>query len=221
MNSNTPSLAELEIRLAKLERQNRRLKRAGLAALVLVGSTLLASFTVQGPAKPVAVTPTLEAQRFVLKNARGEPRAELTLDNDEPRLDLDDAKGHPHILLRVSRGIPELALVGSGTRPTVHLYVVGEWSHVALSRPHGKGGILLSTNPTGSGVRLYDADDKPAVELSLTSGGPSLELTDTAGFKAVLGTATTKTIGTGESHTTSAAAVTLFGKDGKVIWRAP
>jgi hypothetical protein len=37
----------------------------------------------------------------------------------------------------------------------------------------------------------------------------------------VVGVTGLQTVDTGESHTTSAAAVTLFGKDGKVLWRAP
>ena len=41
MNSDTPSLADLEARLAKLERQNRRLKRLGLLFLLIAGSGFL------------------------------------------------------------------------------------------------------------------------------------------------------------------------------------
>lgn len=41
MNSHTPSLAELEARLAKLERQNRRWKHLGLLFLLIAGSGFL------------------------------------------------------------------------------------------------------------------------------------------------------------------------------------
>jgi hypothetical protein len=49
----------------------------------------------------------------------------------------------------------------------------------------------------------------------------SLFLEDAQHFQAVVGVTELETIRTGEGYTTSAAAVTLFGKDGKVIWRAP
>jgi len=57
--------------------------------------------------------------------------------------------------------------------------------------------------------------------LQVGGTGPGLWLEDAQQFKAVVGVTETEVINTGESRTTSAAAVTLFGKDGKVIWRAP
>ena len=76
----------LESRVIRLEKQNRWL-RAGylLAALAIVCALTLAS-------SKDAVT--VEAQRFVLKNSKGELRAELTtLDGDYPRLTLQSPNG--------------------------------------------------------------------------------------------------------------------------------
>ena len=57
--------------------------------------------------------------------------------------------------------------------------------------------------------------------LQVGGTGPGLWLEDAQQFQAVVGVTELETITTGESHKTSAAAVTLFGKDRKVIWSAP
>ena len=83
---NSDRLGILESRLSSLENQNRRL-RAGfiLTALIIVCALTLGLSRAGG---------TVEAQRFVLKSAKGEVRAELTtLDGDYPRLSLLSPNG--------------------------------------------------------------------------------------------------------------------------------
>jgi hypothetical protein len=53
------------------------------------------------------------------------------------------------------------------------------------------------------------------------SDGPSLQLRGKDGFETDLGVTSLVTITTGESHTTSAASIVVFGKDKKVLWSAP
>jgi hypothetical protein len=50
---------------------------------------------------------------------------------------------------------------------------------------------------------------------------PLLTLSDEQGFEAILGSAFTEIPSTGETEHSSAASLTLFGKNKKVIWRAP
>jgi hypothetical protein len=59
-----------------------------------------------------------------------------------------------------------------------------------------------------------------ASSLLLSNRGPSLTLEGTEGFESVLGVADMETTITGESQRTSAASLTFFGKDKKVIWSA-
>jgi len=59
------------------------------------------------------------------------------------------------------------------------------------------------------------------VWLSAEESGPTLGIRDDDGFEAALGCADLVTRDTGEKHRTSAASLTLFGKDGKVLWSAP
>jgi hypothetical protein len=180
MNSNTPSLPELEIRLAKLERQNRRLKRLGLLFSLLAGSGFLlaqASCKRPGaapaPATPAATYDTLVVHRLELRDKAGKLRGLWTVGDTDTILVLCNAAGMPHASLGVDADGPDLMLLGEP----------------------GKGQTWLAQD--------------------------TFSVTDAQGFKAVVGVTETETIKTGESHTTSAAAVTLFGKDGKVIWRAP
>lgn len=174
----TPSLEIVLQRLQTLEKQNRRLKRSGLLVLVLVGSVLFILSAAKHQAMPTAATEIVEAQRFVLKNARGEIRAILGVELDgDPYLSFWDADDH----LRIGLGV---------------------WTkEPALNIFDSKGNRRLS---------LYGSVD-----------GPSIEVTDAAGFKAVVGTTDLQTDRTGEAHRTSAASVVMLGKDGKVIWRAP
>ncbi len=76
----------LESRVIRLEKQNRWLR----AGCLIAGLAIICVLTL-GQSKAVN---TVEAQRFVLKSAKGEVRAELTtLDGDYPRLSLVSPDG--------------------------------------------------------------------------------------------------------------------------------
>ncbi len=79
----------LEARIVLLEKQNRWMR----AVCLVAGLSLICAVTL-GQSKAASTTNTVEAQRFVLKNAKGEVRAELTtLDGDYPRLSLRSPNG--------------------------------------------------------------------------------------------------------------------------------
>jgi hypothetical protein len=224
MESYTPSLAELEIRLAKLERQNRRLKRLGLLFLLIAGSGFLLA---QAPRKPSAAaappaTPapsydTLVVHRLELRDKAGMLRGLWTLDDLGPALELYDAAGKPGARLSVDAIGADLRLYSRAGEPRATLSAIGLGSALWLSGTAEFPRAALgdsSFDPLGK-------NDKVTAYLQVGPLGPSFQLQDAQQFKAVVGVTGLQTIATGESHTTSAAAVTLFGKDGKVIWRAP
>ena len=72
-------------------------------------------------------------------------------------------------------------------------------------------------------MALYDEGGKQIVTLAqLQSGsGPQLTLEDREGFRTAVGTTQTVTPLTGETHKTSAAAITMFDTGTNVIWKAP
>ncbi len=83
------------IRIERLERQNRRFKQAGAAVLMLVGAAIA-----MGQARSPR---TIEAERFILRDAQGRPRIEIGtprfsgaavgLASDEPAIWIMDEKG--------------------------------------------------------------------------------------------------------------------------------
>ena len=94
-------------RLEKLERENRNLRRAGLAAVALTGVAFLASAS--------AVCKTVWAERFVLRDPSNNERAVLTAyeTGGTPQLSLLDAQGKPALTFGVADdGIAYLELPG-------------------------------------------------------------------------------------------------------------
>jgi len=221
MTDQPPELSAIVERLERLEKQNRRLKRGGLAGLVLLASTLLAGFTVQRPAKPAAVTETLEAQRFVLKNARGETRAQLACDKDNPHLALFDTAGHVAAQLSASPVGPSLTLYDAKGQQRASLGLLFDTSSLMLFNAEGEHRAQLSLMGDQPFLDLIDGTRDKRIRLGVDPDGPSLQISDAAGFMAIVGTIGLETTKTGEAHRTSAASVVLFDKDGKVTWRAP
>jgi hypothetical protein len=184
MDSYIPSLADLEARLAKLERQNRRWKYLAFLCLVLAGSGFLLA---QAPRKSPSATPapatragsfdTLVVHRLELRDNAGKLLGLWDVGDEGSLLALYDTGGKPRAALALFHEVPRLTL-------------------------HGTAG-------------------EARAELTAGDLGPDLTLVDAQGFQAVVGVTELERPATGESHKTSAAAVTLFGKDGKVIWRAP
>ncbi|HKQ88133.1 MAG TPA: hypothetical protein VJS43_15355, partial [Candidatus Acidoferrales bacterium] len=83
----TNSAETLQIRIAKLEKENRRFKKLAVAALAGIGLLFVMG---QTPARK-----TVEANEFVVKDAHGNTRIRLGVDpkNDSAVLWMQTAKG--------------------------------------------------------------------------------------------------------------------------------
>ena len=108
MYTRTPSLAELDVRLTKLERQNRRLKRLGLLCLLIAGSGFLLAqasrkplSAAPGSATPAAFYDTLIVHRLELRDKAGKLRGVWGIGDQGPLLVLSDAAGKPRAVLAV------------------------------------------------------------------------------------------------------------------------
>lgn len=88
---------ELSTRIEKLESENRRLKRFGIAAAVVVGAVGLMSAT-------SAMCNTVSAERFVLRDSNGRDRAVMTAyeTGGVPNFSLLDAKGKKSLTFGVN-----------------------------------------------------------------------------------------------------------------------
>lgn len=74
---NEPTIDNLVQRLDRVERENRRWKRAGTTVLAA-----LAALVLMGQAKPDKVAEVVEAEKFVLRDKTGKLRATLAIAAD-------------------------------------------------------------------------------------------------------------------------------------------
>lgn len=221
---NEPTTQTLARRLDRVERENRRLKGAGVVALALVAAMVL-----MGQATGSKV---IEAERFVLKDKDGKVRAELGLSGgvfadsrmilkpDAPHLSFYDEKSKPHIRLSFDRHISEL-LLGDKER-----------GHVSLSL-HEQGFAGLDLNPMVERKHSISmAAFRSGTRLSLSTGGKTrvqmwgteearVTVYDDLGARAVLGQIDLEETKTGIVEKRPASSLVLFDKDDKVIWSAP
>ena len=142
-------------RLERLERQQRRWRGAAIA-----GALGLAAIALMGQ-KPAGRT--VEAERFVLRDAAGRVRAELVMDNEQSAaLRFRDADSMPRLTVGTENGAALIVLNEAGGKLRAGL----------VSLPHG-----------APGLNLYDSSGKPRAELSLNrDGAPALTFNDRDGF---------------------------------------
>ena len=147
--------AAIITRLERLEQQQRRWR-----ALAVVATLGLLSVGLMGQ-KPAGRT--LEAERFVLRDAAGRLRAELVMDNEQSAaLRFKDADGMPRLTVGTENGAA-VVVVNEAT---------GKLRAGLVSLPHG-----------APGLSLYDTSGKPRAELSLNrDGAPALTFNDRDGF---------------------------------------
>lgn len=105
-------------RLESLERENRRMKRAGAAALVGITAVVLL-----GQAVPPEGTKAVEAQQFVLRDSDRKSRAVLAVGTDgSVGLGLSDSHGTARAWLSLGpQGSPSFALFDEDAKPRATL----------------------------------------------------------------------------------------------------
>jgi hypothetical protein len=145
-------LEALQRRVAGLERQNRWMKRGGYA-IVLVFASLFVIGRLRPPLR------TLEAQRFVLRSAKGEVRAELTtLDGDYPRLRLQSPNGEKETELSpLGVSVSDHGL--SGKLPLAHLGNLG----IYFTDTQGRTVMELG----GAGANIHTQQLAPVPEITI------------------------------------------------------
>jgi hypothetical protein len=211
MDASTPDLHSLAARVETLERQNQILKLLGAGTLIL----LLAQFGLEIGARRASRLDTIVTTQLVLKDKAGHDGAELSFDKDGQAalhlFGLGDDQGENATLNPKKL---ELRFNNSST----------SFSDGGLFMFDGKGDQIIGLgSPLGAEpfLQLFGSN-RSTIRLDATQEiGPAVTITDEQGFSQVLGSASLQTTRTGEQHRTSAASLTLFGKDGKVLWSAP
>jgi len=152
MTAQVSELTAVVARLEKVERQNRRLRGAGIAVLVLAAAGLL-----MGQALPRQRT--VEAEEFLLRDANGRIRASLSVFDGDPGLSLIDQAGKLRAGLSLVDGDPLLNLKDEA----------------------GKSRASLSVFDGTPGLEFRDQAGKPRAKLWAVDGWPSLSFRDHAG----------------------------------------
>ncbi len=162
MNGGVQGLEQIQERLSKLERQNRRLKQAGAAALIAAASLLLMGQTSRTKPVQASQSNTVEASQFILKDKAGKVRAALSIDESPGN------SGAAQLVFYDVEGKQRVKL-GSGNS-----YLGGTFQ---LADEKGKNRIvILSSDALGGSLGLDDSNGFPVTLLTTDSAVlPNLE----------------------------------------------
>ena len=219
---NEPTIETLARRLDRLERENRLLKRAGVVALAVIAAVVL-----MGQALPGKVAKLVEAERFLVRDTAGKPRATLGLLPDgSPSLNLIDKNGN----IRMAVGLtPEDA-------PSLNLYDKAETTRAVLATLSDGSPALVLFNKAGETQALLASNFPMKMHPDETPIRPtsSLLLSDNVGNVRTSLIVSAKGVAGLRIHDgrNKLRAVLTAGKDGsailgfldkkgKVIWSAP
>lgn len=165
MTSQEPIPLTVLRRLEKLERESRWIKRAGLAASLLA----MCAF-IMGQARP---SRTLEAERFVLRDAAGRMRADLGMlpYGIGPSLSLYDADGRSRVELSALKTADTnqsaLTFLDEKGKMRASFGIVADRPGLALSDAEGK--VIWSASPVADESSAAPAKSGPRVFLEVWS----------------------------------------------------
>ena len=202
-----PEKQPLELRIERLERQNQLFRRGALTGLIaLVSVGLLGQTKHPRKATPAPTPPPMpekiEAGSFIMKDTNGKVRAELSMAATGPALKLLDESGTALVTLSLNDGSPRGPML-------------------RLSDPQHQAGVSMTVlEGMGSQLSLVGARPDIQARMEVAPEGTSFEMSDVDGFATAIGNGTQASKGKQPKKTT-AASVTLYGKDRKVLWTAP
>ena len=206
--SSHPEKQPLEIRIERLERQNRLFRRGALTCVIALVSVGLLGQTKHphkaGTATPAApaIPEKIEAGSFILKDSNGKIRAELSLAGTGPTFKLRDESGTPLITLSLNDSSPQGPMM-------------------LFSDPQHHAGVSVSVlEGMGSQLSLVGARPDIQARMAVAPEGTSFEMSDANGFTTSIGNGIQASKGKQPKKTT-AASVTLYGKDRRVLWSTP
>ena len=112
--SSHPEKQPLEVRIERLERQNRLFRRGALTCLIamvsvgLMGQTKHTRKAAPTPAPATPVVPEkIEAGSFIMKDSNGKTRAELSMAATGPTFKLLEENGTPLLRLSLNDSSPK------------------------------------------------------------------------------------------------------------------
>ena len=220
---------ELEARLQRLERDNRRLKAGGVVAL----SAVLVVF-LMGQTAPVP--DEIKAKRFTAVDEKGRTRAVLIGTLTGSSLSLRDDKGNERVSLFVSDGGPllifdeederlelessSLRLRNKGMSAVLDLGVAG--ANFYLAHNGISNTAWLGADSTGTYLNLGDDTGAQRVSIGVTEAGPGLSLFDDKRVeRARMGVSQQVNTHTGVEYKRPENSLVLYNAERKVVWEVP
>jgi hypothetical protein len=161
---NEPTMETLARRLDMVERENRRLKQAGMVAMAVIAAVMLMGQAMQSK--------VVEAEQFVVRDASGKVHAALgTVNKRAVSLALIDKNGNPRVVLGASSdGSPSLSFYDKGVNRRAVLGLRADDSpDLALLDKDGKLRARLSLNDEDSATLVFiDSGGKIGASLIRT-----------------------------------------------------
>jgi hypothetical protein len=193
---------------ARLEKQYRMLKRFGIflsfilfVSLLAIGMTARRLMRVSHSTGLQAQAKIISATEFDLRDENGKVQGILLASPGGAMLFLNGLNDKTGLMFAPGPGgANSLSLMSSSGEQQVHLHAADGFSWVTVGSKESNG---------------------DRVEMATGGGSQTVTVSDKAGFHAVLGSASLVKSESGETRHTSAAALTLFGKDGHMIWMTP
>jgi len=202
-------LVPVAARLAKLENENRRLKRivAATAMLSLV-SILIGVGTLIRPGiaqENSGGLETIQASGWGLRDSQGRVRAQLFF---------SDAKGSPMLAFNDAEGRSRLIISADEQSTSIVAYSPNGGRFQSESVASLDGAMVESS-------RMQKGAPEARASLSAFKEFTSMTAEDERGFRIIVGNASIQEKPGQEIEQTSAASVVMYRKGGHVIWQAP
>lgn len=161
----TPNRAALEQRVARLERQNRRLKQAGAAALILAGVVVLTGGQRGAQDRPAG------PEQWAVRDGQGTERAVLGMTADGPALRLRDAGGKDRLWLGVVKDVPGLVLYDAQGRRRASLSSGPRALRLTIYDDARQRQAWLVMSPTSLGLHLTGTKEARHAGLCIEGDG--------------------------------------------------
>jgi hypothetical protein len=194
--------------ISRLERQNQMLKRVGFFLFFLCFLAIgLIAWQLKRISRPAAAQGQVLVNKVIYAN----------------EFNLVDQNGKTQGVLSGSADGAMLFLNAHNNKPGLMFYPdKSGGSSLSLTSVSGEHLVMLTTDDEFSWVTIGAKEDRgDRIQMAAGAGGQSLTVSDKTGFQAVLGSASLMKPESGATTNTSVAALTLFAKDGRVIWMTP
>ena len=201
MQTYDPTLQALADRVNKLEVQNRRLKLAGLAVVIMASAVLL-----MGQARS---SRAVEASEFRLIDANGKTRARLAVGvGGGPTLTFFDSKDLPVAGIDGGKE-PSLFLTGWDSAAHILLRITKDSYGLDLADKRPRATLSVSNNSTG--LDFWDEYGDPQATMSVDKSSGNIT------FRNAKGRVSSQWI----DSRTAGTSLVLYDKSEKAVWSAP